>query len=149
LLDGKIEQAESGGIGPTVVGAGVGGAAVGAGVGGIVGASVGAEVGFAVGGMKLGVADGGAAVAGTVGADVGPDAGVGLGAEAEVGSPGVVLPTAMMPCGAEFDAAGSAVDSAASGTGRGLAIAATTRITAASGNPNQASRFPRMRMSRD
>jgi hypothetical protein len=156
LFDGNIEQAASGGIGPAVA-SGVVGATVGACVAGTGGARVGGAVG-ALDGFEVGAVVGGdvhvPAVASWVGTGVDPEpdwfefAPALPAVEPAVGSPGVVLPTAMMPRGAELDAPGSPGPAAAvpSATGLGDASATTIARTATSGRPNQASRFPRMRI---
>jgi hypothetical protein len=164
--DGKIEQAERGGIGPAVAGGVVGvvvGGAVDAGIGATVGAAVGARlgatvgsgldavVGFEVDGIVVGVGDC-PPDASAVGPVVGPELGAkDVGSAPLVGSPGVVLPTAMMPRGTELDPPGSAGVAAAVPSATGLGDARTTTIArmATSGRPSKASRVPRLRMSPD
>jgi hypothetical protein len=150
LLDGKIEQAESGGIGPPAGGAAVGG---GGGGGAIVAAAAGTAVGRDVGREVEGVAagpDDGDVVIEACGGDAVPAPGaVEPGASPEPAgplSPSVdpVVAPAVESASAAPPSVGLPTD-VASRTGLGIASATATRTAATSGNPSQASRFPRMR----
>ena len=151
LLDGKIEQADSGGTGP-----GVGGADVGATVGATLGARVGAGAGGAVG------AGGGFDVGGAVGSMVGLPPGADV--EPAVGAAGSVVAAPLGATDLVGDAAGAVPPPARVGptatgwlgpsrprpecaSGAGPATAAASSVVMPT-RPNRATRpRPRKRMT--
>ncbi|MCI0583290.1 MAG: hypothetical protein L0227_10455 [Chloroflexi bacterium] len=152
LVEGRIEHAESGGIGPAVDFGAVG-ATVGGVVGGVVGARVGATVGPWLGtadgplvGIPLGPAVGGSVCGPTEEDDVGPSVEAEPpGDVAPGGAPSEALATASCPGEPPSEAVEPPF--AGAGTGPGRASATTMAQMAMSGKPNQASRLPRMRIS--
>lgn len=149
MLDGKIEQADGGWIGPAVGGVAVaaGGAGVGASVGATVGGADGRHVGREAGGVPAAPLVGAASGAKGVG-----EAAV-LGAAA-CGPPSTPGPAGLLLLGVEPGVGSAATPAAivglplavASRMGLGGARTKTTASPAPIGSPSQAAVFPRLSM---